>query len=193
MIEILRFAFYFHRIHQSHYITNKKIKTTESFHLWIHRVIVSETINVIIKLPALERVQSAYNRVFDLSRLTNIKEWHLHGARGINMEVVSKSLIKLERLVINYAGSDDILPFIRHSKRLNTLRLHHLNGNGNFDLFALNEQRKWLANAGNTIFQNYEEKPKYFFTNCNPSIETINSFSNWKFQTLSVYKPINNI
>lgn len=66
------------------------------------------------------------------------------------MEILAKGLIKLERLILNWLEFDNILPFVHYSKRLKVIRIRAefvSDIDNTLDLFALNEERKKLANA----------------------------------------------
>lgn len=82
-----------------------------------------------------------------LSLLTNLREIHfreLHSGDN-EVEIVAKSLVKLEKLTIEKAFSRQLSAFIRHSKSLKTIKIYDYSEV--FDLFELNQERKKLENS----------------------------------------------
>lgn len=84
----------------------------------------------------------------DLMHLTQLKElnvsmWFDSG----NMDTLTKSLIKLERLTINSATVDIILSFLRHASKLKIIKIKRDLFNMVLDVSALNEERKKLLYA----------------------------------------------
>lgn len=105
--------------------------------------------NVLSSLPALERLSLLRFPFFDLKSLANLKELNVFGSFGytINIETLAKCLPKLEQLTLGVVNTNDlILPFIRHSKRLKTIKIGSTN-DFVLDLFPLNQERKKLENA----------------------------------------------
>lgn len=103
--------------------------------------------NATSTLPALEMLNTPTDSIVDLSRLTNLKELEISAYdSGILIENVARNLSKLKRLTFYMASVSDILPFIRHSKRLKTINIYNLRDNV-LDLYALNEERKKLDDA----------------------------------------------
>lgn len=87
----------------------------------------------------------------DLSRLTNLKElWLLGYHNATPMELLAMNLSKIERLYLQQANTDDILPFFQHSKKLRTVKVEEINGGGlleggnTLNLHALNLERERL-------------------------------------------------
>lgn len=98
-------------------------------------------------LPALEMLNTPTDSIIDLSRLTNLKVLEIGTYEsGTLIENVARNLNKLKRLTFFIASIDDILPFIRHSKRLKTINIYNLRENV-LDLFTLNEERMKLDDA----------------------------------------------
>lgn len=87
----------------------------------------------------------------DLSSLTNLKELGIHiGSSVLNLDAVAKSLDKLQNVYFYYASSDQVLPFIRHSMNLRTIKIRNLESGTHFDenilyLPGLNKERGKLA------------------------------------------------
>lgn len=82
----------------------------------------------------------------DLMRLTHLKElnvsmWYDLGC----MDALAQRLTKLERLTIDSATIDTILPFICHSSKLKIIKIKR--GALILNVAALNEERKKLASA----------------------------------------------
>lgn len=109
-----------------------------------------ELINEMAKLSALEGL--TINQDIDLSHLIHLKKLCIWGEYfATNMETLAKNLMKLEKLFIYKATTDDILPFFRHSKRLNTVKVFKIYGpllrDGALNLYALNLERNKLQTA----------------------------------------------
>lgn len=103
--------------------------------------------NATSTLPALEMLNTPTDSIIDLSRLINLKELEIRSYdSGTLIENIARNLKKLKRLTFYTASIDDILPFIRHSKRLKTINVYNLRHNV-LDLFTLNEERKKLDDA----------------------------------------------
>lgn len=81
--------------------------------------------NIVPTLPALEILNIYGFSIKNTTGLINLKELCIfHGDLShINVEAVAKCLIKLERLSFKQASIDHTLPFIRHSKRLKTIKI----------------------------------------------------------------------
>ena len=107
---------------------------------------------IISTLPSLDMLNTLDGILIDLTKLTNLKDLRILNNLGRSddatayLEKVAKNLTKLEQLSIYFAHFDDILPFIRHSKRLKTVRVFRVRSD-EFNIFALNEERKKLENA----------------------------------------------
>lgn len=103
--------------------------------------------NATSRLPALEMLNTPTDSIIDLSRLTNLTELEVRAYdSGVLIENVAQNLTKLRRLTLFMASMHDILPFVRHSKRLRTINVYHLRDKF-LDLFTLNEERRKLENA----------------------------------------------
>lgn len=99
-------------------------------------------------LPQLEILSVSAKQLFDLSNLTDLKVLNIARIpRTTNIETLAKIVPKLQRLVWFEAGFNEILPFVRHSKKLKTIEIMCLSNDVVFDLVALNEERKKLENA----------------------------------------------
>lgn len=96
-------------------------------------------------LPRLEKFVAFPYEPSDLICLTNLKELFLKSFDSDeNIEILAKGLPKLERLVLWIANYYEILTFIRHSKRLRSIKY----GNSfALNLFALNQEREKLNDA----------------------------------------------
>lgn len=103
--------------------------------------------NATSTLPALEMLNTPTDSIVDLSRLTNLKQLEIRAYdSGTLIENVARNLKKLKRLTFYTASMSDILPFVRHSRRLKTINVYHLRDN-TLDLHTLNEERKKLEDA----------------------------------------------
>lgn len=103
--------------------------------------------NATSTLPALETLNTPTNSMLDLSRLINLKELEIRECDSIVLiDNAARDLKKLKRLTLFMASTPDILPFVRHSKRLKIINVYNLRDKF-LDLFTLNEERKRLENA----------------------------------------------
>lgn len=116
-----------------------------SLDLYVIGISTEDLTNALSTLPALQIMHVSTSSMIDLSRLINLKELGIEYC-DTDMEIIAKSLTKLERLIIRQCSVDHILPFIRHTKRLKSIKVNYL-GNNVLDLFAMNEERKMLENA----------------------------------------------
>lgn len=104
--------------------------------------------NAISILPTLESLSLNSDSFVDIKRLTNLKELHIENlCSRENMEIMAKSLPKLERLTFNCCLVDSVMAFVRHSMNLKTIRIGDLRDFRTLDLIAMNQERKKLANA----------------------------------------------
>lgn len=109
-----------------------------------------ELIDEMATLNALESFTT--NQEIDLSQLVHLKElcicWNFT-FHVPNIKSLATNLVNLERLVIQIASTDEILPFFRHSKRLKTVKVIKLDGSliedGALNLVALNMERYKLG------------------------------------------------
>lgn len=104
------------------------------------------------------------------------------------MENIAKNLVNLERIVFRDASINDILPFIRHSKRLKEIRVSVLkNGiyfnNGRLNLKKLNQERTSLNRARKVIM--YVEENVFLSTRWSNVMIDFNLF---EIRRLSAYK-----
>lgn len=104
--------------------------------------------NAISTLPALERLRVQNDSFLDLTRLVQLKELQIVMIRSAErMEMLAKRLPKLEQLFIEFANSNAILPFVRHSISLKAIKIVRLFDYSVLDFLAMNQQRKMLKNA----------------------------------------------
>lgn len=99
--------------------------------------------------PVLENLLISYESRINLTRLTDLKQLHItvKSPSSVEIECIAKSLTNLERLYFTIIQTNQILPFIRHSKRLKTIKFHNLS-EYILDAFALNQERKKFGNEG---------------------------------------------
>lgn len=102
--------------------------------------------NTLAAIPALQQVYTNLNTIFALSRLMNINELRLCDLYGMDVELVARSLVNLERWSIIFANFNEFLPFIHYSRGLRTIRIKNWFNYDASDLFAANEERKKLTN-----------------------------------------------
>lgn len=119
---------------------------------------ISRFSNSFSTLPRLEEMSLFKYPFFNLNSLTNLKEFSvLRFSWTTDFETFSKGCPKLERLVLLTANFNTILPFIRHSKRLKSIKIAQQSRG--LDLFALNEERKKLENDADVVLC----VPDYFY------------------------------
>lgn len=108
-------------------------------------VTTQELKNAISTLPALRKLVLPDDSFIDLPRLSNLKEFYIEflNTSNANTEILATSLPKLERLGLGWGFMtvDALLPFIRHSKYLETIECPYF-ADKTLDLNALNEERK---------------------------------------------------
>ena len=115
-----------------------------SFPLKFCKEHVSHAISI---LPQLQRLSVDSSSCLDLNHLTNLKELIMElFYLTINIEVYAKNLPNLEQLTLDSAEIKSILPFIRHSRKLKTIKIRTQKSEV-LDLNVLNEERKKLENA----------------------------------------------
>ncbi|XP_031634227.1 uncharacterized protein LOC116347672 [Contarinia nasturtii] len=113
--------------------------------------------NSLISLKGLELLRIRwFNESYNLPQLTNLKELTiLSGSNATEMEILANHLVKLERLYIERANIDDIMPFIRRSSKLNKIKMFPRTkdsfNSGVLNLTMLNEERAKLAGARKII------------------------------------------
>lgn len=137
--------------------TFKKLGIT--FNCSIASVGYAHLTKTLAECPALEQLQTVESPFLDIALLTNLKELRLFSPYNINMESLSQSLTKLERLDFNYASNSDIVPFIRNAKRLKTIRVYEWHRSNNINLVAINAERNKLINAAHLTL--YAPEPIY--------------------------------
>lgn len=115
--------------------------------------------NAISALPPIEILHINIDSICDLSRLTSLKELRIcHGHKSeTDLEFVAKCLMELEQLTFKYATIENILPFIRHSKKLKTIKISYWRSYKMLYVVALNEERKNLENASRITIYVEEE------------------------------------
>lgn len=118
---------------------------------------VAQVSNILSTISVLKMWTSYENAMLiDLSRLINLTELHVSNFETfypdpeIDVDAIAKNLTKLERLGIHMANYIyDMEPFIRYSKNLKSIKFCY--SSSDIDLFALNEDRKQLDGACQTI------------------------------------------
>ncbi|XP_031620762.1 uncharacterized protein LOC116339185 [Contarinia nasturtii] len=94
------------------------------------------------------------NFTIKIGALRNLEELYMFNSYCItDLKILPHILLKLKCIHILWANSDDILPFICHSKNLNKIRVYNLSSGSHcnaykiLDLFALNKEREKLVGA----------------------------------------------
>lgn len=103
-----------------------------------------------------------HDSITDLSVLVNLEEIHFREINCCDKEVetIAKNLVKLEKLTIVQVHTGQILPFVRHSKRLKTMQIHEYMSNTPIGLNQLNHERKQLEHAQPIVI--FATEPIYF-------------------------------
>lgn len=122
-------------------------------HFYVENV-DQKTVYQMASLHALEKLY-VFNTMpdTDLSCLMNLKELGIHiGASVMDLEMLAKSLINLERVYFYYASSDHMLPFVRHTKHLKCIKVRNLESGSHYDgnilyLSGLSKERAKLYDA----------------------------------------------
>ncbi|XP_031633806.1 uncharacterized protein LOC116347373 [Contarinia nasturtii] len=93
-----------------------------------------------------------FDESYNLAQLTNLRELIiLDRSKAKDMEILANGLIKLERLYIDLASFDDIMPFIRRSPKLNKIKFLPRNKGVILNLTLLNIERAKLVGARKII------------------------------------------
>lgn len=136
-----------------HFLNYLKTLHAHGFYKTLHLSLIIDpiylSISTLLAMPTLETLRCYYlPSALDIARLSNLKELQLCFANNMSDEYVdafAKNLINLERLTITNHPSRHILPFIRYSKKLETI--HFIAIDIGLDLFTWNEERKNLPNS----------------------------------------------
>lgn len=135
--------------------------------------------HAITLLPQLKKMVLNSDPNLDLSRFTNLKELRIYKFDSdTNIELLAKSLPKLEQLVVWRASIETILPFIRHTKNLKTVKMWYQNlpFYYYFNLSTLNDERKKLENACQVSIYTGDEyylRPKWKSHNFNLELDLV--------------------
>lgn len=130
--------------------------TYQRLHLFLHGKEWNDAFfERLVSVPALVNLCLEYFENFDVENLHDLKKLEIYMPINVmadKMTNIAMSLVNLERIVFREASTNDILPFIRHSKKLMEIRVCllkdgiHFNDN-RLNLFQLNEERKSLRGA----------------------------------------------
>lgn len=146
----------------------------QNFYKRLHLYIENVDQNTVRHLAALHALEKLYvvntTPDTDLSTLINLNELGIHiGSTILNLDTVAKSLNNLHRIYFYYASSDQLLPFIRHSRNLKQIKVRNLESGTHFDdpenilyLPGLNKERGKLSDAQKVII--YLEEDIYLTT-----------------------------
>lgn len=126
-------------------------------HFYVQRI-SQQCCDQLIQLPGLEKLCIKYfTENYNLTELTALKELViLDGANAKDMKVLACSLSNLQRLFLQNATLPDLLPFLRHSMKLNAVKFFPKNENNEMDrsifkLITSNEEREKLFGARKVI------------------------------------------
>lgn len=117
---------------------------------WIFKDHNKYKINMIFGLPKFEKLTASARLHFNTSGLINLTELKITSFEfALNAKTLAKHLPKLEHLTFCMAKLNMILPFLRQSKRLQTIKIDLLS-EVTLDIVALNQERMTLKNACQT-------------------------------------------
>lgn len=89
-----------------------------------------------------------FEEKYNLDQLTNLKELMIRHPKVKDMEILANSLKNIEHLCIYGKNTDDVMPFIRRSWKLNKIKLRSLfQRTAPLNLAMLNEERAKLFGA----------------------------------------------
>lgn len=130
-----------------HTVYERGFYQTLCLSFFCHRIDVDfeRVSNALAMLPALKQVNIADDSIFDVARLTDLTELCVRAGEIKNLINAAMNLVRLERLVLVHASSNDIRPFIRYAKRLKVIRVQWWKSGDTLDLFAMNQERRKLA------------------------------------------------
>lgn len=138
-----------------------------------------------VSLIALEKLYvKRLNQMFGVALFKNVKELGIFEiAKDTDMIAIAKALPNLERVYLKTASSDDVLAFIRHSPKLNQIKVENLEPGTHLygriiDLSAFNKERAKL-NGG--------RKVKYFVSKNMHSMSKLRNKSS-KFNLIKLKK-----
>lgn len=124
-------------------------------HFYVQRI-SQQCCDQLVQLPGLEKLcikYFSYSPMNNLTQLTALKELViLDGANKKDMEMLANSLVNLKRLFLDKATFQDLLPFIRCSVKLHTVKFFPKNENNGmvgdiFKLITANSEREKLFDA----------------------------------------------
>lgn len=122
-------------------------------HFYVQRI-SQQCSDQLTQLPGLERLCIRYfTENFNLTQLTALKELIiLDGANEKDMKVLACCLGNLQRLFLQDASFQDLLPFLRHSMKLSVVKFFPKNEHNEMDrrffkLITSNEEREKLFGA----------------------------------------------
>lgn len=126
-------------------------------HFYVQRI-SQQCCDQLIQLPGLEKLCIKYfTENYNLTQLTALKELViLDGANEKDMKVLACCLSNLQRLFLHNATFSDLLPFLRHSTKLNVVKFFPKNERNETDrsaykLLTSNEEREKLFGARKVI------------------------------------------
>lgn len=120
----------------------------QRLHLSVKRVDqkCSEQLKSVFGLEFLSIRQ--FNECYNLPLLRNLKSIEIFdGSNANDMDILAKKLNNLEKVLIENATHNDILPFIRQSVRLNKMKIAFKTNEQILRLSMLNEEREKLSGA----------------------------------------------
>lgn len=126
-------------------------------HFYVQRI-SQQCGDQLVELPGLEKLCIKYfTENFNLTQLTTLKELViLDGANARDMKLLACCLNNLQRLFLNNASFEDLLPFLCHSVKLNVVKFspkneHNGMNRGIFKLLTSNGEREKLFGARKVI------------------------------------------
>lgn len=127
-------------------------------HLYVQRI-NQQSSEKLVRLPGLEKLCIKYfSGIYNLTQLTALKELViLDGANEKDMKLLALSLNNLQRLFLNNASFQDLLPFLSHSMQLSVVKFFPKPGDNGlvrrnvFKLLTSNVEREKLFGARKLI------------------------------------------
>lgn len=125
--------------------------------LYFFKVLNQNVLDQLINLNGLVKISVDWNKPikFNVSALKNLEELHAYTSEKIcDLDILATDLIHLNRIHFVVANINDIIPFIRRSKKVQKIKVKLLRPGTHFnintkviDLLALNSEREQLPRA----------------------------------------------
>lgn len=137
------FAEFLRKLHERNFYKSLELSIPD----WIFKNCDEQIINTIFTLPQLEKLTTNARADFNSNHLMHLKELNITTiAFGMNIETWATHLPILEQLYLCEADLNTIFAFLRHSQRLETIKIGKLT-RGILDIVELCRERKTLEDA----------------------------------------------